>query len=65
MKNKTKKDMYSVNVYCRNCGEGEIKKTKDGEFYSDKVVMNIPKGTLIKDVECPHCGNKKLSLKTE
>jgi hypothetical protein len=60
-----KQDTYAVQVYCRNCGEGEIKKTKDGEFFSENIVLNIPQGTLLKDAECPKCKCKKLSLKIE
>lgn len=64
-KNNQKSDLYSVKVYCRNCGEGSMKMTEDGEFFSQDIVVPIPKGTLLKDAKCPNCGNKKLSLQTE
>lgn len=69
MKNDSKKTnkigKYSVRVFCRNCGQGGISVTHDGEFFSNDFVMDVPKGTLLKDVKCPHCDCKKLSLKTE
>ena len=64
-KKESKKNSYSVSVYCRNCGEGEMKKTSDGEFFSDNLVLSIPTGTLLRDAECPRCKCKKLSLKLE
>ena len=66
MKKKDKKIVekgkYSVKVYCRNCGEGDIKKTEDGEYCSNNFSLEIPRGTLLRDVKCPHCQCKKLSL---
>lgn len=64
-KDSEKIQSYSVKVFCRNCGQGDLKMTKDGEFFSDSFVVNIPLGTLLREAECPYCKCKKLSLKTE
>ena len=60
-----KDNNYSIKIVCKNCGLGSIKQTEDGEFFSDDIVVNIPKGMSIKKAECPNCGCKKLSLKKE
>lgn len=57
-----KKENYSAKVKCTNCGNGNIKVTQDGEYFSEDFVVDIPKGSLIKDVRCPNCDCKKLVL---
>ena len=60
-------ETYKIKTVCFNCKTRFLAENEEEAFYcyaiSPEVMIEIPKGTRVCDVECPVCGCKTLIAK--